>query len=288
MLFGPGIGAATLDPSTYAAELEAWRAGRLERLTAPDGWLSLVGLEWLQEGTNRIGSAPGSDVVLPSGPAELGVIELKDGIATLRLAEGVDARIGESEARSARLVDDAGGHPTVVRYGSASFHLIERNGLHGLRIKDSEAPARRQFAGIEHFPTDPAWRIEARWVPFDPPQSLELPNVLGKVDVLPVPGKAVFEYGGRSFELLPVLEEPGATELFFVFGDRTNGRESYGAGRFLYSAMPEGGTVVLDFGRAYNPPCVFTAFATCPLAPPENRLDLPVRAGEKKYVRPGS
>ncbi|MCB1602854.1 MAG: DUF1684 domain-containing protein, partial [Xanthomonadales bacterium] len=132
-------------------------------------------------------------------------------------------------------------------------------------------------------PVDPSWHIEARWVAFDPPHTLEIPNVLGTIDKMTVPGKAVFEHEGKTFELLPVLETEDADELFYIIADKTSGKETYGAGRFFYSAMPKDGKVVLDFNKAYNPPCAFTPYATCPLAPPENRMPVAVRAGEKKY-----
>ena len=271
-------------PSNHAAEVEAWRADRLARLTAPDGWLSLVGLHWLQEGGNSIGSDAGNDIVIEGVPSRLGSVELAGGQARLELDPAArEARIEGSGQRSATLLDDSHEKPTIVVSGTTRFYLIERNGRHGLRVKDSGAKARTDFAGIDSFPVDPAWRIEAKWVPFDPPHTLEVPNVLGQVDRFPVPGKAVFERDGRTFELLPVLEEPDATELFVIFADRTSGKATYGAGRFLYAPMPKDGHIVLDFNKAYNPPCALTPYATCPLSPPENRLDVRVTAGERKY-----
>ncbi|MBN8726890.1 MAG: DUF1684 domain-containing protein [Xanthomonadales bacterium] len=270
--------------SDHASEVEAWRAGRLARLTAPDGWLSLVGLHWLREGRNTIGSGADNDIVIEGTPSHLGSVELTGGQARLELDPAArEARIEGGGQRSATLLDDSHEKPTIVVSGTTRFYLIERNGRHGLRVKDSHAKARTDFAGIDSFPIDPAWRIEAKWVTFDPPHTLEVPNVLGQVDRFPVPGKAVFERDGRTFELLPVLEEPDATELFLIFADRTSGRDTYGAGRFLYAPMPTDGRIVLDFNKAYNPPCAFTPYATCPLAPPENRLDLEVTAGERKY-----
>ncbi len=276
---------STAVPATdHARQVELWRKGRLERLTAADGWLSLIGLHWLKEGANRVGSAKDNDLVLAAGPAHFGVVTLADGKVTIRLDRSSKATIDGKPAREAVLLDDSHAHPTTVAAGSVSFYLIERNGRRGLRVKDSQATARTQFRGIESFPVDPAWRIEARWVPFDPPHTLETPNVLGQVDRYPVPGKAVFERDGKTFELLPVIEVPGDKQLFLIFADRTSGKETYGAARFLYADMPRDGKLVLDFNQAYNPPCAFTSFATCPLAPPENRLDLRVTAGEKKYA----
>lgn len=271
----------------YEQQIQQWRSGRLQRLTAADGWLSLIGLEWLKEGANRVGSAADNDIVLKAGPAHLGVATLTaEGAVHLALAKDSGATIDGKPLHEATLVDDmhatADAGPTTVRFGHASFYVIDREGRKGLRVKDSDAATRRDFLGIDYFPIDPSWRIVADWVPFDPPHTLQIGSVIGTIDKVEVPGKAVFQRDGHTYELLPYQEEPGG-ELFFVLADRTSGKETYGAARFLYAALPKDGKVVLDFNEAYNPPCAFTGFATCPLAPPENRLDLRVTAGEKKY-----
>jgi uncharacterized protein (DUF1684 family) len=279
-------------PSSYTHEIEQWRANRVARLTGPDGWLSLIGLEWLHDGANSVGSAAGNDIVLKAGPAHLGTVTLAaDGTVRIVLDKDSGATIDGKPVAEAALVDDmhaaAGAEPTTVRFGNASFFVIDRDGRKALRVKDADAEARRDFLGIDYFPIDPAWRIEAEWVPFVPEHDLEIGTAIGTIDKVKVPGKAVFHRGGHTFELLPYQEEPGG-ELFFVIADKTSGKETYGAARFLYAALPAGGLakpgkVVLDFNQAYNPPCAFTPFATCPLAPPENRLDVAVTAGEKKY-----
>jgi uncharacterized protein (DUF1684 family) len=283
------VHAADTDP--YTRQIEQWRADRVARLTAPDGWLSLIGLDWLHEGANRIGSAADNDIVLKAGPAHLGTVTLAaDGSLSIVLEAAAGATVDGSSVTEAALVDDmhAGGNgPTLVRFGSASFHVIDRDGRKALRVKDPEAATRKDFAGIDYFPIDPSWRIDADWVPFVPAHKLEIGSVIGTIDAVDVPGKAVFQRDGHTFELLPYQEEPGG-ELFFVIADRTSGKETYGAARFFYAALPKGGLaqpgkVELDFNKAYNPPCAFTPFATCPLAPPENRLDVAVTAGEKKY-----
>ncbi len=292
LISGVATVSAAEAPSTYAHEIEQWRAARVARLTAPDGWLSLIGLEWLHEGANRVGSAADNDIVLKAGPAHLGTVTLAaDGAVRIALAKDSGATIDGKPVAEAALVDDmhvaAGAAPTTVRFGHANFHVIERDGRKALRVKDSDAEARRDFSGIDYFPIDPSWRIEADWVPFVPAQDLQMGSVIGTIDTVKVPGKAVFRRDGHTFELLPYQEEPGG-ELFFVLADRTSGKETYGAARFLYAALPAGGLakpgkLVLDFNQAYNPPCAFTPFATCPLAPPENRLDIAITAGEKKY-----
>jgi len=280
------VPAATID--NYKQSVEQWRAGRIERLTAADGWLSLIGLEWLKEGANRVGSAADNDIVLGAGPAHLGVVTLeRDGSTRIALDKHSGATIDGKAIGEAPLVDDAhvagDAAPTRVAFGSASFHVIDRDGRKGLRVRDTEAPTRKHFLGIDAFPIDPSWRIEASWVPAQPGETLEMGTVIGTVDKYPVPGRLEFTRDGKRFEILPVIEVPGDAQYFVVFADRTSGKETYGAARFVYVDPPQDGKVVLDFNKAYNPPCAFTPFATCPLAPPENRLDLRVTAGEKKY-----
>lgn len=268
----------------YVTEIESWRAHRIERLKSEDGWLSLVGLDWLKPGINTIGSAKDNDIVIAKAPAHLGSIEWKGDKVTITLASGSGAMIDGNPLASAELIDDSHEKPTTISFDSVRFYLIDRaGGKKGLRIKDSEAKTRSGFLGIDNYPVDPSWRVEAKWVAFDPPHTLEIPNVIGTIDKMKVPGKAVFNHDGKSFELLPVLETDDADELFYIIADKTSGKETYAAARFIYSAMPKDGKVVIDFNKAYNPPCAFTPFATCPLAPPENRLDVAVKAGEKKY-----
>ena len=280
------------DHAAYQQQILHWRADRLRLLQAPDGWLSLVGLEWLKAGANRIGTAADNDIVLQAGPAHLGTLTLgKDGTLHIVLVPGSGATIDGKAVAAASLLDDmhvpAGVTPTTVRFGHANFYVIDRDGRKALRVKDSDAATRRDFAGIDYFPIDPSWRIVADWVPFAPPHKLQIGSEIGTIDTVEVPGKAVFQRDGHTYELLPYQEQPGG-ELFFVIADRTSGKETYGASRFFYASLPAGGVqhpgkLVLDFNQAYNPPCAFTAFATCPLPPPENRLNLRVTAGEKKY-----
>jgi uncharacterized protein (DUF1684 family) len=278
-----GIDDGKMDMKSYTKAIETGRKQRVDRLKAPDGWLSLVGLFWLKEGKNVVGTDKKSDIVLDKGPAHLGDVTLAKGKVSIKLDMHAPATIGHQPLASGVLQDDASGEPTVVSFGTESLYVIDRNGRKGLRVKDTEAKARAGFKGIEYYPIDPKWRVEAKYTPFNPPHTLEIPNVIGQVDKMPVPGKVEFERDGKKYTLLPVLEEPDAKELWFIFADKTSAKETYGGGRFLYSEMPRDGKVIVDFNKAYNPPCAFTPYATCPLAPPENRLGLPVTAGEKKY-----
>lgn len=287
LLLAPAIAMAeaavkALDDSAYATAIAQERADRDARLRKPDGWLSLIGLDWLSEGRNTIGSAKGNDIVLAKGPAKLGVLTLVGGKASIAFEPGVDATVDGKTVTESVLATDKDGNPSIVAFGTASFFVIQRNDRVGIRVKDSAAPSIAAFLGIDAFAIDPSWRIEARWVTLETPQELEIPDIVGTVYKLKVPGKAVFERDGRAYELLP-MNETIDDGLFFVFADRTSGKLTYGGGRFVDADSPKDGKVVLDFNRAYNPPCAFTPYATCPLAPPENRLKLAIEAGEKNY-----
>ena len=279
--------ASSATPDAYQQQIQQWRAGRVEQLTAPTGWLSLIGLEWLKEGDNRVGTAADNDIVLQAGPAHLGMVTLgKDGSLHIKLGRNSGATIDGKAIAESILIDDAhvtgDAVPTTVSFGNANFYVIDRDGRKALRVKDSDAETRKHFLGLDYFPIDPSWHIVADWVPFNPAHKMEIGSVIGTIDKVDVPGKAVFERDGHTYELMPYQEEPGG-DLFFVIADRTSGKETYGAARFMDVPLPKDGKVILDFNLAYNPPCAFTPYATCPLAPPENRLDLRVTAGEEKY-----
>lgn len=280
----PAAGAAAVaDVEAYRGEIAAWHDDREERLRQPGGWLTLVGLHWLEEGVNHLGADPMSDVVLPSqAPSRLGTVTLaEDGTMTLALAPGVDATAGGEPFRRLELVPDSDGEPTTVELGSLRIYAIRRGAWSGLRVRDLESPALAAFEGVETFPVDPAWRVPARFEPFDAPRTVEIDDVTGNTQPMVSPGMLRFTVDGRELHLQPFEE---GDELYLIFSDATSGKETYGAGRYLYTAKPDAdGTVVIDFNRAYNPPCAFTPYATCPLPPPENRLPVRIEAGEKVY-----
>jgi uncharacterized protein (DUF1684 family) len=279
-----GPPAATPSADAYRAEIEKWRAGRLERLRAEGGWLTVVGLFWLDPGKNAIGSDPGNRVTLPSKdvPAFLGSLDRSGDRVTLHASPGSGASSDGRPVTTLELRSDADGEPTIVTLASLSFYVIRRGERLGVRVKDSQSEARRNFRSLDSFPIDPKWRVEARFEAYDPQKSISVPSVLGTVDSEKCPGALVFELEGKTYRLDPVLER-GETDFFVIFGDRTNGVETYGAGRFLYAPPPVNGRTVLDFNKAYNPPCVFTPYATCPLPPLQNKLPVRVEAGEKVY-----
>jgi uncharacterized protein (DUF1684 family) len=270
----------------YRAEIETWRAARIASLKSENGWLTLVGLFWLREGENRLGSDPASNrIVFPKDttPKAMGSLDLSKGIVTLRAAPDAGLTSDGHPVTAMTLRSDAEGSPTVVRHGRISFFLIKRGERLGVRVKDSASPTLLSFHGLDNYPIDGKWRFEARFDAYTPSKTIAVPNILGSVDQEKSPGAAVFEVAGHSYRL-DAVQEPGSEELFIIFGDQTNGVETYGGGRFLYAALPDkAGRVVLDFNKAYNPPCVFTPYATCPLPPAQNRLALRVEAGEKKY-----
>jgi len=267
----------------YPQEIAEWQASRATRLKAEGGWLSVVGLNWLKEGDNTFGSDRSSDIVFPSGPARGGILRLQKGVVTLIPDPAADLRIEGQPAGQVKLSPDTSEKPTTITTGSLSFFMIDRGGKIGLRLKDTEAAGRKNFKGLVYYPVDPEWKVEARFEAYQPVKVIPIQNIVGMVDNLPSPGALVFNLAGKEYRLDPVVEE-GSDELFIIFRDQTSGRETYGAGRYLYAKMPVArGAVTLDFNKAYNPPCAFTDFATCPLPPLQNRLDLAVTAGERKY-----
>ena len=280
-----GAGPSSPDPAQHRRDIEAWRERRFASLKREDGWLTLVGLAWLEQGENAVGSDPKSRVVLPAGkaPARLGTITLAGKQATFSAAAGETVEAGGKPVTSAALQSDVSGEPTILRRGALRFYLIDRAGKIGVRVKDTESPARTAFHGIDSFPVDLRWRIEARVERHDPPKEIPVPNVLGAIYPEKSPATLVFDVGGKTCRL-DAVEEEGTTDWFVIFGDQTNGRETYGGGRFLYLTPPAAGSpAVVDFNKAYNPPCVFSPYATCPLPPAQNKLAVRIEAGEKSF-----
>jgi hypothetical protein len=268
LLSGAAVLAMAADQTAFQTEIARWRHDREARLKADGGWLTVAGLFWLHTGANAFGSDPAGDIALPDGPAHAGVFTF-DGHRVSVAMNGTTREVTPDSPTDA------------VRVGRLSLFVIQRSDKFGIRLKDPESQFRREFHGLEYFPAGEAWRINAKWVAA--PKKIPVLNILGQTESSECPGYAEFELGGKPLRLYPILEEPGAKELFYIFRDETAGKETYGAGRFLYSEMPRDGHVVLDFNKAYNPPCSFTPYATCPLPPPENRLAVRIEAGEKKY-----
>ncbi len=257
----------------YVAEIEAWRREREKRLAADDGWLTVAGLFWLKEGPNSFGTDPSCDIVLPAGsaPPRAGLFEHSGGRTLLRWAdrpaEPVEMRPDE----------------TIVPFGDLSFQVIRRGSRYGVRLRDKNSRYRREFAGLKWYPVKAAWRVTARLVPYPEPRKLRVGSTIGEPQEFDAPGYLDFELEGRRLRLEPAQ---AGGELFILFRDLTSGKTTYPAGRFLYASPANDGTVVLDFNKAYSPPCAFTPYTTCPLPPRQNHLPVAIEAGEQFHPGP--
>ncbi len=284
----PAMAPDGTNKAAFLKDLEQWRNDRQARLRSENGWLTLVGLSWLAEGENAFGSDSSNPVPLPEkkAPEKAGVLVLDHGTVRVKVAPGsgwnLNDKLIEPVVEQVLRID-ADGKPDVLSLGELSFFVIKRGDRFGIRVKDSQSPVRLGFKGIQSFPADPGYLVVAEFVPYATPKDIQIPTVLGTTETMQAPGFVKFKLHGKDLTLEPVIEDPGDPQLFFIFRDKTSGKGTYPAGRFLYAAMPKDGKVVLDFNRAYNPPCAFTPFATCPLPPPQNRLPIAVKAGEKNY-----
>ena len=268
---------AAVDPA-YQQSFEKWKGDLVEDLKQE--WLPLAGLFWLKPGENSFGTDVKNAIVFPKGPAHAGSFALQGQVVTIKLAPGVNALIAGKPATTAELQPDTADNPTVVELGNLRFHAIIRGERVGIRLKDLDSDAARQFRGAQFFPLDLSYRVTATFLPSDGKQTVEVPNVLGDVSPTPIAGTAVFKINGQELKLTD-LGGDAAQGLFFVFSDPTSKTDTYPGGRFLKTGPVTNGTVVLDFNRAYNPPCAVTPYATCPLAPKENRLSVAIPAGEE-------
>ena len=277
---GPAID--NLDDDSHYALIVEWRQKRHERLASETGWLTLVGLEWLQEGENRIGKAEGNDIRLASGPDYWGTVILEQESLRFIRAPGDSVMVDGAFPDEVLMLSDIEDTPTLVQNGNLSFYPIYRESF-ALRVKDSQAAARIQFQSVENYDIQNDWRINGRFIPAEEGQTIEIGNVLGQLSPSAVAGTFEFEREGKTHRLITLVEEDSES-LWIIFADRTNGHGSYGAGRFIYSdGMPRNGRLVVDFNKAYNPPCAFNDYSTCPLPPQQNRLNMAVMAGEKDY-----
>src|SRR5712692_1866809 len=275
-----------IDAAVYTKEIEQYRTERLAELKSDSGYLSLIGLFWLKEGENKFGSDPANEIVLPKEKVSrfAGVFVLKNGVVKLEAPANSNITASDKPVASLELKSDADDKPTVLRLGSLSLQIIKRGDKLGVRVKDKDNPARTNFAGIESYPADQKWRLEARFEPYNPPKPMPIVNVLGMESGEESPGSVAFEVDGKAYRL-DAIKEKGEPKLFMIFADTTSGKENYPAGRYLYVDPPDpSGRMIIDFNKAYSPPCAFTKFATCPLPPKQNRLPFAIEAGEK-YTR---
>ncbi len=270
---------AGVETGSYRQSIEKWRVTREANLKAADGWLTVAGLFWLHEGENSCGSDPRADVQLPAGraPAKVGVFRFAGGVTTFQGAPGLAIRLnGQPAVGTVHLKYDS----DVLSFADFSLLPIKRGPKYGIRLKDINSEYRREFHGLKWYPARESYRMVAKFTAYETPQTIPVLNIIGQTENQPSPGYATFRLKDREYRLDPVLED---NRLFFIFRDLTSGKTTYGAGRFLYADMPKEGKVVLDFNKAYNPPCAFTPYATCPLPPKQNRLNVAIEAGELKY-----
>jgi uncharacterized protein len=274
-----------LAQSSFVSETQKWREKRETELKADDGWLTVSGLFWLKEGITTIGTdATAVDITLPpnSAPARVGSLELSNGVALLKVTDGVvvtvkDKPVSEFEMKFAEGTKP----PEAFNVGSLKLAVIKRGTRYGLRVRDKNSPERRGFKGLRWFPARASYRVVATFTPYEQPKEMKIVNVLGDELTMKTPGTLSFMLNGKKFELRPVIEDE--KKLFIIFRDSTAGKTTYPAGRYLYAELPKDGKVVLDFNRAENPPCAFTKFATCPLPPRQNFMKMAISAGEKNY-----
>jgi uncharacterized protein (DUF1684 family) len=283
--------AAVTSAAKSDSDLARWRAERARSLSAPDGWLTLVGLEWLKPGKNLVGLGADSSVRLKGhAPEHLGVIDLEGNqLRLIAPPEGFPAHLlvdGQPAKEGPIRPDDE--KASVISADNLTLVVLHRGDRYALRIKDALSPTRTSFRGLHWYAPNPAYRVTAKWIPFNPPHIEKIPTAIGTTLDMPAPGLAEVTLKGKTVQIEPVLESPDSKELFFILRDSTSHTTTYEASRFLYSGLPDHGldqpgTVVLDFNRLQNPPCAYTPYATCPMPPYINRLAIAIEAGEQRY-----
>ena len=270
----------------YRDEIEVWRQQRLAALKADDGWLTVAGLFWLKQGETKIGSDPSNDILLPArSPGSVGTLTFAEGKIVFRAERGIKINRNGTPFEEGVIHSDADAHPDTLAVGDVKLILLKRGERFALRLKDNQSPLRANFAGLRWYPPRPEWRVTAKFVASPAPSTLLLDTIVGETAAEESPGYVTFEVEGKAYKLQAIGQKDGS--LWFVFRDRTSGRTTHGGARQLDASAPKDGVVVLDFNKAINLPCAYTPYATCPLAPPQNRLSLAVEAGELKYEPQG-
>jgi uncharacterized protein (DUF1684 family) len=270
-----------IDLAAYEAEIMEWRAGRLERLLAPTGFLTQIGLHWLKPGTYSMGSGPDNDIVVPATAAErIGAFEVSEDGVRFTVTDGVEVLVDDVPVTELEMPADVTGQNVIAAHRSFAWSIIDRYGNLAVRIRDFDHPFVKTFGPLPYFDIDPAYRVTGEIARYDAPRKIRVMTVIEGYDQFPLsPGTVSFDLGGERYELEPTIS---GDKLFFVFADETARDDTYGAGRFLYADMPgDDGKVVIDFNKAYSAPCAFNDFSTCPVASPRNRLPIRIEAGEK-------
>ena len=273
------------EDASYQKEIESWRLEREANLKKDGSWLTVAGLYWLREGESTVGADPENDFVLPEGtaPAFVGAFNHEDGKVSFRAQDGVTvARKGkEDQPLSTAALEP--GEKNAIALGKLSMWVHASGPRLAIRLRDLDSPIRKEFTGLSWFPVEPAYRVTAKFTPYPKPKDVEILNMLGDIEKYRSPGIVDFELHGQAIRMEPVLNSDG--KLWFIFKDGTSGKQTYPSARFLQAEAPKDGTVVVDFNKAYNPPCAFNPFTTCPMPPKENRLKIRIEAGEKNYAK---
>jgi uncharacterized protein (DUF1684 family) len=269
------------DDDTYVEGITAWRSEVEARLQADDGWLTVAGLFWLSEGEHTFGSHPDNNIVLPEGaPPRVGTFRKAGGKITVEVESGVHVTMSGEAIRSAVLER---GPRHTLSVGDLKLWVHGSGKRHAIRLRDPNSKLRKDFTGLRWYPVDESFRVSARFVPNGEPKKVESVNIFGDAVTFTSPGELVFTVDGREVTLQPSSTRNGGFHI--IFRDKTSGKETYGAGRFLNAGAPVDGRVVLDFNRAYNPPCAYNPYTTCPMPPKQNHLIVAVEAGEKAYKK---
>ncbi len=268
------------DDSSYQRSVEKWRQDYEQKLTSDTGWLTVAGLFWLREGKNSFGSGLGNDMVLPTRvPATAGYFDFHAGKTVVHVNPGVSITLNGKAVETAELLPDTQKHRLVI--GDLMLYVHASGERFAIRLKDKNSKLRRDFTGLHWFPVSETYRVTAHYVPFPAPRKVEIETVMGDREHLTLSGYVTFRLNEQEYRLDAEQDDSGG--LSFVFRDLTSATETYQASRFLDTDAPKDGTVILDFNEAYNPPCAYNPYTTCPLPSPGNRLHVAIPAGEKRY-----
>lgn len=267
----------------YLNEIQNWRTKRINNLIAPNGWTALAGLFWLGEGENSFGSNKENKVRFPErAPENMGSFFLENDSVSIKINPEIEVVVNDSLISETGLLADISGNPTILHHKSLNWNLIKRGDKYGIRLRDTLHENRLKFKGIDYFPIDEEWKLEATFEAYEGGKNMKFKNVLDMEVDQKIEGKLVFEIAGE-IQSLDVLGG-GDKDFFVIFSDETTGDNTYGGGRYMYTPRPENGTkTIIDFNKAYTPPCGFTDFATCLLPPSQNRLSVTINAGEQYH-----
>ena len=280
---GSASASAASGTDPYGAEIKQFQQEHEAALKADTGWLTIAGLWFLAQPHTTFGSDPANDIVLPaSAPPHAGRFDLQNGQVTVVADPGVTFTLGTETFTTKALKSDADGPPDRFKVGNLQLWVHISGARPSIRLRDPDSPLRTAFKGTTWFPIDTRYRVEGEWHPYAKAQTIQVPNILGDIDDMTVPGEVSFTLDGKTMKMM-AIDEGKPNELWFIFRDLTSGHETYPAARFIYLPGPQNGKMIVDFNRAENPPCAYNPYSTCPLPPPENRLPIRIEAGEKVY-----